>query len=99
MAMLLFGYFRRDILLGFLKALLNDLSYLMDDSLDRIADIQSITAAQEDSARWQALSSSEQKTKTRFKQSQACPLTALDALNRRVLVSRSPSRFWESMNM
>lgn len=31
---------RRQVFLDFAKALLNDLSYLMEDSLDRIADVQ-----------------------------------------------------------
>lgn len=31
---------RRQVFLDFAKALLNDLSYLMEDSFDRIADVQ-----------------------------------------------------------
>eukprot|EP00892_Ulva_mutabilis_P008582 jgi/Ulvmu1/6096/UM027_0074.1 len=57
-------------LYDFLRALLNDLSYLMDDSFDRIADVQSIAAAQADAAQWAGLAASERATKERFKQSQ-----------------------------
>ena len=32
--------YRRQVFLDFAKALLNDLSYLMEDSFDRIADVQ-----------------------------------------------------------
>ena len=68
---------RYQTLYDFLRALLNDLSYLMDDSFDRIADVQSIAAAQADSSQWAALAASEKATKERFKQSQACPLSVL----------------------
>ena len=34
------GLCRGQVFLDFAKALLNDLSYLMEDSFDRIADVQ-----------------------------------------------------------
>ena len=34
------GLCRRQVFLDFAKALLNDLSYLMEESFDRIADVQ-----------------------------------------------------------
>lgn len=61
---------RHQTLAGFLRALLNDLSYLMDDSFDRIADVQSIAASQANPQKWAALSANERATKERFKQSQ-----------------------------
>jgi Ubiquitin elongating factor core len=61
---------RRPILIDFLKALLNDLSYLLDDSLARIADIESINAVQADAAQWGKLSQNERETRTNFKTGQ-----------------------------
>jgi Ubiquitin elongating factor core len=58
------------VLIDFLKALLNDLSYLLDDSLDRIADVQSINAVQNDAAQWQKLSQQEKETRLNFKSGQ-----------------------------
>lgn len=56
--------------MDFLKALLNDLSYLLDDALDRIADVAGINAAMADSAAWAALSQEERRTKQHFRASQ-----------------------------
>jgi Ubiquitin elongating factor core len=58
------------VLIDFLKALLNDLSYLLDDSLDRIADVQSINAVQNNAAQWQKLSQQEKETRLNFKSGQ-----------------------------
>jgi hypothetical protein len=51
---------------AFLKALLNDLSYLMDDSFDRIADVQGINAAMSNSEAWNSLTDKERETKKNF---------------------------------
>ena len=64
---------RCETLTGFLKALLNDLSYLMDDSFDRIADINAINTAKADVAAWDALSQRERDTKLSFRDGQARP--------------------------
>jgi Ubiquitin elongating factor core len=58
------------VLIDFLKALLNDLSYLLDDSLDRIADVQSINAVQNNAAQWQKLTQQEKETRLNFKSGQ-----------------------------
>lgn len=46
----------------------------MDDSFDRIADINAINAAKVDSAAWDALSQRERDTKLSFRDGQARPL-------------------------
>lgn len=56
--------------LDFIKSLLNDLSYLMEDSFDRIADVQNISAIKEDATKWAALPAHEKRTKESFLQSQ-----------------------------
>lgn len=56
--------------LDFAKSLLNDLSYLMEDSFDRIADVQSVSAIKSDALKWSALPSQEKRTKEAFLQSQ-----------------------------
>lgn len=56
-----------------MKALLNDLTYLMDDSLDRIADVQAINKRRADPAKWSALTSSERQTSEAFRASQVRP--------------------------
>jgi hypothetical protein len=61
---------RCQVLVDFVKALLNDLSYLMDDSLDRIADVQAINARKMDPTKWQELSAQEQSTNESFRASQ-----------------------------
>lgn len=63
---------RRQVLVDFVKALLNDLSYLMDDSLDRISDVQAINSRKNDPTKWQALSAQEQSTNESFRASQVC---------------------------
>ena len=62
--------------LDFAKALLNDLSYQMEDSFDRIADVQNLSAVKADAARWAALPMHEKRTKESFLQSQVCPCFA-----------------------
>ena len=62
----------RELLAGFLKSLLDDLSYLLDDSMDRIADIKTITDVQSDSASWNALPKEERDAKESFKSGQVC---------------------------
>jgi hypothetical protein len=61
---------RRQVLMDFCKALLNNLTYLMDDSLDRIADVQAINALKNDAARWDKLSAQERQTNESFRASQ-----------------------------
>ena len=62
----------RELLAAFLKSLLDDLSYLLDDSMDRIADIKTITDVQSDSASWNALPKEERDAKESFKSGQVC---------------------------
>jgi hypothetical protein len=58
------------VFLDFAKALMNDLSYLMEDSMDRIADVQAISAIKSDASKWSALPAHEKRTKESFLQSQ-----------------------------
>jgi Ubiquitin elongating factor core len=71
---------RRQVLMDFLKALLNDLSYLLDDALDRVADVAAINRMKADAARWDALTQEERRTNESFRASQASSFPRLSPM-------------------